>query len=81
MKKRLLMLLLASIPTLFFGQRTKVSFLSNAANIREITEPDTKAAALYVESFYETDFKRLVSIILQLISNTFQGVVTVDIVA
>jgi hypothetical protein len=59
MKKRLLMLLLVSIPTLFFAQRTKGAFLSNAVNIRVITEPDTEAAGLYVESFYETDFKRL----------------------
>lgn len=60
MKKRLLMLLLVSIPTLFFGQRTKLALLSNAANISAITKPDTKATALYVEPFYETDFKRLV---------------------
>ncbi|GIZ09251.1 DUF4960 domain-containing protein [Flavobacterium sp. UMI-01] len=59
MKKKLLMLMLVSVPTLFFAQRTKVAFLSNAVTINAITEPDTKAAGLYVESFYGTDFKYL----------------------
>jgi hypothetical protein len=59
MKKRLLLLLLVNIPTLFFGQRTKVAFLSNAANISVIIEPDIKAAGLYVKSFYKTDFECL----------------------
>ena len=58
MRQKLLLLLII-IPVLSIGQRTKVAFLSNASTINDITELDTKAAGLYVQSFYATDFKYL----------------------
>lgn len=75
MKKLLLFTLLTFSISVISQTRTKIAFLSDAASVATITEPDTQAAASLTETTYGADFKYLQA--STMITSDFDDVATV----